>query len=202
MRPCSRAPRLRSRPMRVIAASTWNSAARCRDTNSAAACSAPTRDVQADGALLGSGRRHIDTRLGIDHVAGDTRCDLTWRGLAADRSRAVLHGGILIRAGADGSNAALSSRNLLLQRKRGDRRAARARNPRRRSAGRARRDGRRARSERAVLPALARPAANPMRVACSPPRSAATCCPGSTKRCGRSRKPRSIAPCAALERAA
>ena len=70
--------------------------------------------VQADGVLLGAGRRHLDTRLNIDHVAGDTRCDLTWRGLAADRSRVVLHGGILIRAGADGSNAALSSRNLLL----------------------------------------------------------------------------------------
>ncbi|MUV15587.1 Fe-S cluster assembly protein SufD [Noviluteimonas gilva] len=71
-------------------------------------------NVQADGVLLGTGRRHIDTRLNIDHVAGDTRCDLKWRGLATDRSRAVLHGGILIRAGADGSNAALSSRNLLL----------------------------------------------------------------------------------------
>jgi Fe-S cluster assembly protein SufD len=70
--------------------------------------------VQADGVLLGTGRRHLDTRLNIDHVAGDTRCDLKWRGLATDRSRAVLHGGILIRAGADGSNAALSSRNLLL----------------------------------------------------------------------------------------
>ena len=70
--------------------------------------------VQADGVLLGAGRRHLDTRLNIDHVAGDTRCNLTWRGLAADRSRAVLHGGILIRAGADGSNAALSTRNLLL----------------------------------------------------------------------------------------
>ena len=70
--------------------------------------------VRADGVLLGVGRRHLDTRLGIDHVARDTRCNLNWRGLAADRSRAVLHGGILIRAGADGSNAALSSRNLLL----------------------------------------------------------------------------------------
>lgn len=70
--------------------------------------------AQADGVLLGSARRHIDTRLNIDHVVGNTRCDLTWRGLAADRSRVVLHGGIGIRAGADGSNAALSSRNLLL----------------------------------------------------------------------------------------
>jgi Fe-S cluster assembly protein SufD len=70
--------------------------------------------VQADGVLLGAGRRHVDTRLNIDHAAPDTRCNLTWRGLAADRSRVVLHGGILIRAGADGSNAALSSKNLLL----------------------------------------------------------------------------------------
>ncbi|NUS61985.1 MAG: Fe-S cluster assembly protein SufD [Lysobacter sp.] len=70
--------------------------------------------VQADGVLLGTGRRHIDTRLNIDHAVGDTRCDLTWRGRAADRSRVVLHGGIGIRAGADGSNATLSSRNLLL----------------------------------------------------------------------------------------
>ena len=70
--------------------------------------------VQADGVLLGSGRRHVDTRLNIDHAVGNTRCDLTWRGLAADRSRAVLHGGIQIRAGADGSAAALSSKNLLL----------------------------------------------------------------------------------------
>ncbi|BCT92863.1 Fe-S cluster assembly protein SufD [Lysobacter helvus] len=70
--------------------------------------------VQGDGVLLGAGRRHLDTRLNIDHAVGDTRCDLTWRGLAADRSRAVLHGGILIRAGADGSNAALSTKNLLL----------------------------------------------------------------------------------------
>lgn len=68
----------------------------------------------ANGVLLGTGRRHIDTRLGIEHVAGNTACDLTWRGLAAGRSRAVFHGGITIRAGADGSDANLSNKNLLL----------------------------------------------------------------------------------------
>ncbi|MFT3807459.1 Fe-S cluster assembly protein SufD [Arenimonas sp.] len=66
------------------------------------------------GALLGSGRRHVDTRLGIEHVARDTRCDLRWRGLATDRGRVAFHGGILIREGADGSDAALSNKNLLL----------------------------------------------------------------------------------------
>lgn len=66
------------------------------------------------GALLGSGRRHVDTRLGIEHVARDTRCDLRWRGLATDRGRVAFHGGILIREGADGSDASLSNKNLLL----------------------------------------------------------------------------------------
>jgi Fe-S cluster assembly protein SufD len=70
--------------------------------------------LQADGVLLATGRRHLDTRLGIEHIARDTACDLTWRGLAAGRSRAVFHGGIVIRAGADGSDANLSNKNLLL----------------------------------------------------------------------------------------
>ena len=71
-------------------------------------------EFHSGGVLLAGGRRHLDTRLGIDHVARDTRCDLLWRGLAADRGRAVFHGGILIRQGADGTEAALSNKNLLL----------------------------------------------------------------------------------------
>jgi Fe-S cluster assembly protein SufD len=68
----------------------------------------------ANGVLLAHGRRHVDTRLGIDHIARDTACELTWRGLGAGRGRAVFHGGILIREGADGTDAALSNKNLLL----------------------------------------------------------------------------------------
>lgn len=70
--------------------------------------------LQSSGALLAGGRRHVDTRLGISHLARDTRCDLMWRGLAADRGRLVFHGGISIEAGADGSDARLSNKNLLL----------------------------------------------------------------------------------------
>jgi Fe-S cluster assembly protein SufD len=70
--------------------------------------------LQADGVLFADGRRHLDTRLGIEHIARDTASSLSWRGLGAGRSRAVFHGGIVIRAGADGSEAALSNRNLLL----------------------------------------------------------------------------------------
>ncbi|MDO5505699.1 MAG: Fe-S cluster assembly protein SufD [Pseudoxanthomonas suwonensis] len=70
--------------------------------------------LEAGGALLADGRRHVDTRLGIDHVAGDTSCELNWRGMADGRGRVVFHGGIEIRAGADGTDAQLQNKNLLL----------------------------------------------------------------------------------------
>ena len=70
--------------------------------------------LDANGVLLADGRRHIDTRLGIEHRGRDTRCELMWRGLGAQRGRAVFHGGILIAEGADGANASLSNKNLLL----------------------------------------------------------------------------------------
>ncbi|WP_235570067.1 Fe-S cluster assembly protein SufD [Lysobacter sp. Root916] len=70
--------------------------------------------LHANGVLLATGKRHLDTRLGIDHVGRDSRCDLVWRGMAAGRSRAAFHGGILIREGADGTAAMLSNKNLLL----------------------------------------------------------------------------------------
>ncbi|MEG3192153.1 Fe-S cluster assembly protein SufD [Lysobacter sp. D1-1-M9] len=70
--------------------------------------------LHANGVLLADGRRHLDTRLGIDHVGRDSACELTWRGLGAGRARAVFHGGILIREGADGVAAMLSNKNLLL----------------------------------------------------------------------------------------
>ncbi|MFT3457851.1 Fe-S cluster assembly protein SufD [Klebsiella pneumoniae] len=70
--------------------------------------------LTANGVLLGNGRRHVETRLGIDHIARDTSCELLWRGVAANRSRVVFHGGIQIREGADGTDANLSNKNLLL----------------------------------------------------------------------------------------
>lgn len=70
--------------------------------------------LHANGVLLATGKRHLDTRLAIDHVGRDGACQLNWRGLAAGRSRAAFHGGILIREGADGTNAMLSNKNLLL----------------------------------------------------------------------------------------
>jgi Fe-S cluster assembly protein SufD len=70
--------------------------------------------LYSGGVLLANSRRHLDTRLDIRHVARNTICDLRWRALASDRSRAVFHGGIVIDSGADGSDARLSNKNLLL----------------------------------------------------------------------------------------
>ena len=66
------------------------------------------------GVLMADGRRHLDTRLAITHAARDTACDLQWRGLADDRGRVAFLGAIVIEAGADGSDASLSAKNLLL----------------------------------------------------------------------------------------
>jgi Fe-S cluster assembly protein SufD len=70
--------------------------------------------LSANGVLFADARRHVDTRLGIEHIARDTGCELLWRGLADGRGRAAFHGGIVIRAGADGTVADLSNKNLLL----------------------------------------------------------------------------------------
>lgn len=66
------------------------------------------------GAMLAGGRRHLDSRLRVHHKARDCSCDLLWRGLASDRARLAFHGGIVIEVGADGSDARLSNKNLLL----------------------------------------------------------------------------------------
>jgi len=68
----------------------------------------------SNGVLLAQGRSHVDARLDIEHVARDTSSQVNWRGLATDRGRAVFRGGITIRPGADGSDARLSNKNLLL----------------------------------------------------------------------------------------
>ncbi|HET6604981.1 MAG TPA: Fe-S cluster assembly protein SufD [Xanthomonadaceae bacterium] len=70
--------------------------------------------VLTRGAMLLHGRRLCDTRLSIRHLAPGTTSDTLWRAIAEDRGRAAFHGGITIAEGADGSDAALTTRSLLL----------------------------------------------------------------------------------------
>jgi Fe-S cluster assembly protein SufD len=66
------------------------------------------------GVFMPHGRQHIDTQLAIRHQALNTASDSTWRGVANDRARGVFRGAIVVAPGADGSDASLSNKNLLL----------------------------------------------------------------------------------------
>lgn len=66
------------------------------------------------GVFMPHGRQHIDTQLAIRHQALNTLSDSSWRGVASDRARGVFRGAILVAPGADGSDAILNNKNLLL----------------------------------------------------------------------------------------
>ena len=66
------------------------------------------------GVFMPHGRQHIDTQLGIRHQALNTTSDAHWRGVASDRARGVFRGAVLVAPGADGSDANLTNKNLLL----------------------------------------------------------------------------------------
>jgi Fe-S cluster assembly protein SufD len=66
------------------------------------------------GAFLPDGRQHIDTQLAIHHQARDTTSVSTWRGVASGRGHGVFRGAIVVAPGADGTDALLGNKNLLL----------------------------------------------------------------------------------------
>ena len=66
------------------------------------------------GVFVPRGRQHIDVHLDAKHNARDTRSDVLWRGVADQRGRGILHGAITVAAGADGADAQLQTKNLLL----------------------------------------------------------------------------------------
>jgi Fe-S cluster assembly protein SufD len=68
----------------------------------------------ARGVFVVRGRQHIDVHLDVRHAARDTACDVVWRGVADQRARGILHGAITVATGADGADARLQTKNLLL----------------------------------------------------------------------------------------
>lgn len=70
--------------------------------------------LESRGVFALRGRAHADTHLDVRHLARDTTCDIAWRGVADQRARGIFHGAITVAAGADGSDAQLSNKNLLL----------------------------------------------------------------------------------------
>ncbi len=66
------------------------------------------------GVFALRGREHVDIHLDVQHNARDTRSEVFWRGVADQRARGVFHGAITVAVGADGADAQLSNKNLLL----------------------------------------------------------------------------------------
>jgi Fe-S cluster assembly protein SufD len=66
------------------------------------------------GVFVLRGRQHVDTQLSIRHQALNTASESIWRGVADERSRGVFRGAIVVAEGADGADASLNNKNLLL----------------------------------------------------------------------------------------
>ena len=69
--------------------------------------------VTVHGAWRLVGREHLDNQVAIRHVAPQGLSRQTYRGVVADRARAVLNGRIHIAPGAKATDAALNTKNLL-----------------------------------------------------------------------------------------
>ncbi len=66
------------------------------------------------GVVVARGRQHIDTQMHVRHAARNSRSEAIWRGVADERSRVVFRGAIMVAEGADGTDASLANKNLLL----------------------------------------------------------------------------------------
>lgn len=65
------------------------------------------------GAWRLDGRDHLDNQVAVRHLAPGAKSRQTYRGVAGGHARAALVGRIHVAPGADGTDAALSTRNLL-----------------------------------------------------------------------------------------
>ncbi len=70
--------------------------------------------LETRGVFVPHARQHLDTHLDIRHAALDTASDALWRGVADQGGHGVFHGQIIVDPGADGTDASLNNKNLLL----------------------------------------------------------------------------------------
>ncbi len=72
--------------------------------------------LETRGVFVPHARQHLDTHLDIRHAALDTSSHALWRGVADQGGHGVFHGQIVVDPGADGTDASLYNKNLLLSR--------------------------------------------------------------------------------------
>ncbi len=66
------------------------------------------------GLFMSNEKRHADNHLRVDHHALNTTSIERYRGILDDMSRGVFNGKIIVHPGADGTDAQMNNRNLLL----------------------------------------------------------------------------------------
>ena len=66
------------------------------------------------GLFMSNGNRHVDNHLRVDHRAPHTTSLEHYRGILSDTARGVFNGKIIVHSGADGTDAQMNNRNLLL----------------------------------------------------------------------------------------
>ena len=74
----------------------------------------PGASCQVNGLYLTSGTEHIDNHIDIDHARPHTSSDQYFKGVLADRSRAIFSGRVLIRKDAQKTFARQADKNLIL----------------------------------------------------------------------------------------
>ena len=67
-----------------------------------------------NGLVLGRGSQHFDNHVVADHVRPHASSNQLYRAVVDDKSRSVFAGKIIVRPGADGTDAHQNSNNLLL----------------------------------------------------------------------------------------
>ncbi|HEX2494101.1 MAG TPA: Fe-S cluster assembly protein SufD [Steroidobacter sp.] len=70
--------------------------------------------VALHGLIAPCGSQHLDAHTRIDHIAPQTSSTEDYRGVAEGRGRGVFNGKVIVRPGAQKTDARQSSRNLLL----------------------------------------------------------------------------------------
>jgi len=69
--------------------------------------------VKIDGAYLLDGARHADITTEVDHVGGNGETDQLTKGVVRDAGRGVFQGRIIVREGADGTDARMGHHALI-----------------------------------------------------------------------------------------
>ena len=71
-------------------------------------------ETNLGGLYMTTGRQHVDNFINLDHIKPNSTSRLFYKGILADRSRAVFGGTVYVRKGAIKTDSLQSDKNLLL----------------------------------------------------------------------------------------